>query len=448
MREHFLRLGNTAWQISLSTLLFLSLSLSSALAQDEEYPPAKKSGVRITFLPPPLDGTLSLGIYDRAGKLVRSLHREATEKDFVVGLNGFITSWDGSDDSGHPMPAGKYFARGYAVGDIAVEGVAMHGNDWITDEETPRIRKIISISPAASGFSIRAVVVGEEREQSFHCTGEGAVQNKVLTPLEAGSEKPASDPASIVKPPAQTPSPEGSKSTAAQLAARFPGTIAPSALTPGKDGTIWLIDDRGDHREVDEFSADGELQRRLKIDPAEPQPMSIAPVPSRDALFLIEEKPGLQRVRGLALDTPAEPLASGESPVSTWKEFLSKTIIASDAFTDVTDKLGRAKPFVVEPKIRVRLLPNELSKNETPDLDVQVAIDSEGAYLQASEGLLLKRITETPQLKWAMMGREGSRAITVFQSDGAVVEEFKVRKLANTMAFDAGDYDWKPGKAN
>jgi hypothetical protein len=43
------------------------------------------------------------------------------------------------------------------------------------------------------------------------------------------------------------------------------------------------------------------------------------------------------------------------------------------------------------------------------------------------------------------MGREGGKAVTVFQSDGALVEEFKVLKIANTMAFDAGDYEW-PGK--
>ena len=40
------------------------------------------------------------------------------------------------------------------------------------------------------------------------------------------------------------------------------------------------------------------------------------------------------------------------------------------------------------------------------------------------------------------MGREGGKVVTIFQSDGAVVEEFKVRRIANTMAFDAGDYEW------
>ncbi|MEI9897673.1 MAG: hypothetical protein WDN28_28390 [Chthoniobacter sp.] len=46
-------------------------------------------------------------------------------------------------------------------------------------------------------------------------------------------------------------------------------------------------------------------------------------------------------------------------------------------------------------------------------------------------------------MKWVVIGREGSgRQLTIFQGDGAVVEEFKAHKLANMMAFDAGDYEW------
>jgi hypothetical protein len=57
--------------------------------------------------------------------------------------------------------------------------------------------------------------------------------------------------------------------------------------------------------------------------------------------------------------------------------------------------------------------------------------------------LPLCRFTETPHLAWVVMGHEGNtKAITIFQSDGAVVEEFRARRLANMMAFDAGEYEW------
>ena len=83
--------------------------------------PAAHRQVRITFLPPPLEGTISLGIYDGTGKLVRILAREAELDDFDAGADALSTKWDGNDDAGQPLPSGKYRARGYAVGDLHVE---------------------------------------------------------------------------------------------------------------------------------------------------------------------------------------------------------------------------------------------------------------------------------------------------------------------------------------
>jgi len=85
---------------------------------------APSRSVRISFLPPPLDGTISLGIYDNAGKLVRVLHQQAPLDAFTVGADALITKWDGKDDDGQDLPAGKYHARGYLVGMIQVENVS------------------------------------------------------------------------------------------------------------------------------------------------------------------------------------------------------------------------------------------------------------------------------------------------------------------------------------
>jgi hypothetical protein len=79
---------------------------------------------RISFLPPPLEGTISLGIYNRDGKLVRVLHREAELAEFEVAADALRTTWDGKNDAGEPLPPGKYSARGFAVGDLRVEQVA------------------------------------------------------------------------------------------------------------------------------------------------------------------------------------------------------------------------------------------------------------------------------------------------------------------------------------
>jgi hypothetical protein len=104
------------------------LFLGTATSRGQESPaispsptPSAVRSVRISFLPPPLEGTISVGIYDSNGKLVRVLHREAEIAEFEVGADALHTNWDGRNDAGEPLPAGKYSARGYVVGDLAVE---------------------------------------------------------------------------------------------------------------------------------------------------------------------------------------------------------------------------------------------------------------------------------------------------------------------------------------
>lgn len=85
----------------------------------------------------PGEGMISLGVFNKAGRLVRTLHALDGEEAFRIGLNGYMTRWDGLDDAGQKVPAGRYFVRGYLVGDVLVEGVAFHFNDWVSSEGTP-----------------------------------------------------------------------------------------------------------------------------------------------------------------------------------------------------------------------------------------------------------------------------------------------------------------------
>src|SRR6266446_4208540 len=79
--------------------------------------------VLLSFIPPPMDGTISLGIYDTNRKLVRVLHREAKIDNFTVDADSLNTTWNGKNDTGEDLPAGKYRARGYLVGGLKVEHV-------------------------------------------------------------------------------------------------------------------------------------------------------------------------------------------------------------------------------------------------------------------------------------------------------------------------------------
>jgi len=76
--------------------------------------------VRISFVPPPLDGKISLGIYDQSGRLVRVLHQEADFDEFTIGADALSTKWDGKDDEEHDLPGGKYSARGFLVAPMKI----------------------------------------------------------------------------------------------------------------------------------------------------------------------------------------------------------------------------------------------------------------------------------------------------------------------------------------
>lgn len=108
--------------------------MTSARAADNP-----EQGVEIRFVPAAAGGTVSLGIYDDGGTLVRVLCDEWPFGKFHIGLNGLSTVWDGLDSAGQPVAEGSYTARGFVVGNVEVAGEAFHFNDWIEDADSPRI---------------------------------------------------------------------------------------------------------------------------------------------------------------------------------------------------------------------------------------------------------------------------------------------------------------------
>jgi hypothetical protein len=116
-------------KVNLAVVIILG-SVSPAFAQESPTPtltPATGStasptrSVRISFVPPPIEGTISLGIYDDDGKLARVLRQEAELDQFEVGDDGLSLSWDGKDDDGYDLPAGTYHARGFTVAAMKIE---------------------------------------------------------------------------------------------------------------------------------------------------------------------------------------------------------------------------------------------------------------------------------------------------------------------------------------
>ncbi|MFN2477436.1 MAG: hypothetical protein ABR526_13995, partial [Chthoniobacterales bacterium] len=225
----------------------VALVVATAVAGAQEPSPTAAlatRNVRISFLPPPLEGTISLGIYDGSGKLVRVLHRESDVEELEVGSDALITHWDGNDDAGKPLPPGKYHARGFAVGELAVEGIGFYFNDWISDERPERVEKICAIAAGADGVMVSARLKSSATEMLI-CDNNGKI---VATREESG--------------------PSSCDDNAAPIEAG-----ASIATASGKDHTRWAIERSVDGgSEVKQYSATKELLRRLAIPANEPQP--------------------------------------------------------------------------------------------------------------------------------------------------------------------------------
>src|SRR5947207_1030837 len=146
------------------SVLLLSLAV---IARGQESitptPSPSKRSVHISFLPPPLDGTISLGVYDAKGKRVRTLYREADINEFNIGTDALTTTWDGKNDEGENVPAGKYSAHGFAVGDLGSKSVGFFFNDFVTNAESPRIRHLSRVRLQDNELHLDADLAGDER---------------------------------------------------------------------------------------------------------------------------------------------------------------------------------------------------------------------------------------------------------------------------------------------
>jgi hypothetical protein len=108
------------------TIGFLAISFLRAqeMSPSPSPPATPARSARISFVPPPLEGKISLGIYDEWNKLVRVLHQEAEFDEFAIGADALSTKWDGKDDYDYDLPAGKYSARGFLVAPMKIGAIA------------------------------------------------------------------------------------------------------------------------------------------------------------------------------------------------------------------------------------------------------------------------------------------------------------------------------------
>ena len=380
-------------------------------------PPARSA--RVSFLPPPLDGTISLGIYDAKGKLVRVLHREADINEFDIGTDALSTTWDGKDDAGGSVPAGKYSSHGFVVGDLKVEGVGFFFNDFITTDDSPRVRHLGNVRLQDNELHVGADLLGDEQATLVCDAKDGRFLRKL--PLDG--------------------------SIHCKEKASLPDVFHVTDCDVGMNSTLWLIDrlEEGARSEIKQLSKTHELLRRMAIAEGEPQPQAIAASTTEDRIFLVEEAlpSPVNRLRGLSLAGSKTDGTNGA--VSDWKTDFEKRIVEHRNFS-----IENGKPLPNNPgnkippeKISVKLQPNPLMADARVTVEIAVGLDEDGSFLKASDGLPLCSISETPKLTRALLAAHGSNALDIFQDDGAVVEQFRVTGVDQMMSFDCGGFELK-----
>jgi hypothetical protein len=380
--------------------------------------PAPARNVRISFVPPPLDGTISLGIYDAKGKLVRVLFREADINEFTIGHDALSTTWDGKDDAGENAPPGKYSAHGFVAGDLKIEGVGFFFNDWITSADAPRFSRIQSLAMRDEDLLLAVELVPP---------GAGHVLYDV-----AGKTTKLKDTDTDA-----TASPTPSETIAAD--------IDPVTTVSGRNGTRWVIDrtEKGSSTtELKQFSSSGEFLRRLPVSANDPQPKAVAASMTEDKIFLLEENGASQRVRGLSLvATKAE---GAEQPVSEWKVDFEKWIVSHKDFSLVDGKPVASGANAAAPeKVKMKLQANPLLSDDRVTVELTMGFDADGSFLKTTDGLPLCTISETQALARALLVAHGANGLDVFQDDGAVVEQFRVTGVDQMMSFDCGGFELK-----
>ncbi len=446
-----------------SCLLLLLLPLNPVGAQTA----SARKNVQITFLPPPLENaSFSLGIYEaKSGKLIRRLHEGATESAFTAGLNGLITKWDGKDDEGKPVVPGRYAARGYGVGPLKVEGVEFLGNDWTDEDDSLRIKHIAAIAlvPEDDGLIVAATLADGSNVLLRLAGKDGApLWKRKLPPLPEGTAGGPLRPYDLLVTDHSVSVVSSQMAEAYQLSDGSPDApsnhpvespasthplIAPGLVSVGKDQTRWVVAEDT----LYQLPAGGDLKsllaepdklaalalRALPSKEGEPLIRAISASANHDRLYLLEEAPGWQRVRGLSW---VESKEEEGKKVSEWDTFFERNIRQAVPEHGLSGP-GSTKSMLPLP-VKLDLVKNPLSPGKKSSVDLTATFDENGSYLVTADGLRLRRISKQPDLRAVKLAQgENAGALTLFQNDGAAWEEFSITGANEMMSFDAGEFE-------
>ncbi len=422
----------------LLSLFLLLLPLANALAT-----PAEGEFVFAV----PSTGRITLGVFDKNGHLVRTLHALDGEEKFQIGLNGFISRWDGLDNSGKKVSPGSYHIRGYQIGDATVSGEAFHFNDWITGSDTIPISWIEDFEVLDGGDILLNAKTPAAPIQVRASIKDGPLSIEKNPPVDKTSPARQKLAGLTGRPPEVFTSIDSSGETILAVDAEgvwlsrngsaprkieLPAKV--EAISLGAGDTFWFIGAGGDGDSqalVGEADFSGEILRALPYEAGEPLPKKIRAAKSGKGFVVLEELPGMQRLRSLTREE------SGE-----WVVDWEKTIRESSRFGFVNGEVSaNAADAPQLESLRFRLEENPLT-GERQTITIRAVADAQGSRLATEDGLPLLLISTQPDIQRAVIHRgKAPDSLRFLQGNGSAVEEYLIEGLRHILPLNAGQIE-------
>ena len=476
-------------------ILFLTLVALLHTAQAE--------GDDIAFAVPS-SGRITLGVFDKTGKLVRTLHAMDEEDAFRVGLNGYITKWDGLDDAGNRAPAGHYHVRGYLIEEVTVEGEAYHFNDWVTGDEDPSLRHIVDFAFLPGGDVLLLAISADGSLLATRYSAEsGFVWVRVVAPspaadtgklttnpttafiqqagswilLDINAGTPLAAPA-----PSPTQAPIAIAALTSTLFTSVDKTITPLSLPsmqnlPSISAPIALSSLDAD-REILAGCGNGSICISEDLKTFQTLPIAARCVSlgaertfwyistngtgavaqahfNGEVLRELEREPNSPQPQKIQASRTSDTFAVLETapdqerlrvisrnPNGEWTVEWEKSIRESKSFGYVESSVSAQAQDTSQPdSLRFRLEENPLT-GDKQELTLGVVFDEKGTRLSTPDGLPLVTISTRSAINRVVMRRgETPNSIHLLQGDGATVEEFHIHGLDKIIPLNAGGID-------
>jgi hypothetical protein len=474
------------------------VSLHALNAQDED-----SDANQLLFVPPPVEGVISVGAYDSKGKLVRVLKKAAEVNSFKAASDGLVIDWDRNDSQGKPVPAGKYFARGVLIGDVKIEGVAFHLNDWVDSSADPRIRKVLSaafLDPQrtvvlADASQREAVVLRNNGDRSntlslsfnpitIKASGTNLllfdnVQVMLVDPISGAEvsrlslldirDADSSGDRTVVLTGNQIKYLNQIGAAAQDLKPPADDLIRCAVLSSSivvatKGVNLWRLDgqefkpiDASDTGELLDMGAGASDTVWLLIRSSSATLLKQID-PSGKTLREIELPSDLQTVTRLGASRNDDALLlisddgttqrvigvrfqAADQGKSIWEKWFERTLTPFKFFDVKEGEVVASEAKTDSPPVSVKPANNPMENTRQASFQLSIVADETGAWVANADGLPLFQVCETKNIKQTQCISDGANGLRVYTSDGTVVEEYHLTSLENLFRFDAGSFD-------